>query len=91
MRQVDIKNFERYQITDDNRAENLKWCTQEENMNNPLTAKLMKQTFSNIERNRKISEKMKGEQNHRFGKEGYWKGKIFTNEHKRKLSESHLK
>lgn len=74
-----------------NTVENLRWVSHSDNMHNPITLELLRNNTQSEERNRKISEKMKGEFNHRFGKEGYWKGRRFTEEHRQKLSKAHLK
>ena len=78
-------------VKTDNRVENLRWATHSENMHNTSTLELLRNNTKSEERNRKISEKMKGEHNHRFGKKGYWKGKRFSEEHRHNLSKSHLK
>lgn len=44
-------------IKDDNRAENLRWCTQKENCNNPISIK-------------RLSESQKGEKSVLYGKKG---------------------
>jgi len=74
-------------VTTDNRAENLRWVTQKENCNNPLTkVKMIKsqrkrtsETYSHEkfteERKQKISESHKG--------------RPLSEKHKRKISESH--
>ena len=73
----------------DNRAENLRWVTQKENCNNPLTKKHMSEackgkpgTFKGKthteETKRKMSEAHKGKSR-----------RPFSEEHKRKMSEAH--
>lgn len=63
----------------DNRAENLRWVTAKENMNNPLTRKhvseVTKGRVYTTEHKRKISEARKGQ--------------LLSEEHKRKISEAH--
>ena len=44
----------------DNRIENLRCVTRKENMNNPITKEKMINIWSNLERNKKISESNKG-------------------------------
>ena len=73
-------------IRNDNRVENLRWVTYEENNNNPLTRK-------------KRSETNKGENNPNYGKHHSEetrkkiseasKGKAKSEEHKKKLGEAH--
>ena len=76
--QVDHINTDRH----DNRAENLRWVTNKENSNNPLTRKHMSEAFKGRthteEAKRKISEARKGKP-----------GKPHTEETKRKMSEAH--
>lgn len=75
----------------DNRVENLRWCTHEENMNNPITKKRLSESrigmkFSE-EHKKHLSEKAKtkvGELNNFYGKK-------HTVESKLKMSESHKK
>ena len=62
----------------DNRAENLRWVTYEENQNNPLTKIHIKRGHSNII----LSEE------HKLKIGNSLKGRKFTDEHKRRLSES---
>ena len=72
-------------IKTDNRAENLRWVTQKENCNNPLTRKHASEARQGIEfsaeHKRKISEALKGKPNN-------FKGKTHTEEAKRKISEA---
>lgn len=43
-----------------NNITNLYLCTRKENMNNPITKKRMENCYKNVERNKKISENLKG-------------------------------
>ena len=69
----------------DNRAENLRWVTNKENSNNPLTRKHISDAKQGIvltvEHKHKISEAHKG-------KPGAFKGKTHTEEKKQKITES---
>ena len=69
----------------DNRAENLRWVTAKENMNNPLTIKQLSEGHRGIvltaEHRKKLSESLKG-------KPGTFKGKHHSEETKRKISEA---
>lgn len=56
---------------EDNRAENLRWVTHSENMNNPLTKKKMKEYSPTEETRKKCSKALKG--------------RVFSEEHKRKI------
>ena len=82
-------------IRDDNRIENLRWCTQKENCNNEISKKKMSENHANFkgenhhmygkhhskETKRKISEANKGENHHMYGKH-------HSEETKNKISES---
>lgn len=57
-----------------NRLENLRWCTVKENNRNPITIKRHKEIIFTEERNRKISQSLKGH--------------IISPETKKKISES---
>ena len=86
----------------DNRAENLRWVTHKENMNNPLTRKQNSESKRGMvytaERNRKISESLKGKHlseetrkrmsESKKGNTNY-KGKHLSEETKRKMSAAH--
>ena len=88
----------------DNRAENLRWVTQAENNRNPLTRKHASEVRQGIilifsaDRNRKISEALKGKPKSdehkqniskaRKGKPGYFKGKLLSEEHRSKIGAS---
>ena len=82
-------------IRTDNRAENLRWVTHKENMNNPLTRKHNSESKRGMvftaERNRKISESLKdkplSEEHIRKMSEAL-KGRTFSEEHKKKISEA---
>ena len=65
-------------VRDDNRVENLRWCSQKENCNNPLSKK-------------KYSEAQKGEKHPMFGRTGEkhpFYGKHHSDETKQKISEA---
>ena len=67
----------------DNRVENLRWCTQKENANNPVTIKRYQKSGSRVfseETKKKMSEAKKGNI-------PWNKGKHHTEETKKKLSE----
>lgn len=70
----------------DNRAENLRWVTRKENMNNPNTLKKISESqlghIVTDETKQKISEAHKG-------KTTWNKGKKFSEESKQKMSEAH--
>ena len=61
-------------IKDDNRVDNLRWVTYEENMNNPATkekcSEINKGKTLSEEHKNKISEALKGENNYWYGKFG---------------------
>ena len=61
-------------IKDDNRVDNLRWVTYEENMNNPTTkekcSEINKGKTLSEEHKNKISEALKGENNYWYGKFG---------------------
>ena len=107
-----IPNLENKQFIDhintnktDNRAENLRWVTREENMNNPLTKKKMSEINSgennpmygkkiSEETKNKISESLKGHKVSEETKEKISKsnkGKVKSENHKNKLRNSHKK
>lgn len=77
----DIRSYPEYEIEHingiraDNRLENLKYVTHKENMQNPITKKRLSDAFSGIN-------------NPMYGKPGTMLGKKFSEEHKRKISES---
>lgn len=107
-----IPNLENKQFIDhintnktDNRAENLRWVTREENMNNPLTKKKMSEINSgennpmygkkiSEETKKKISESLEGhevsEKTRKKISESN-KGKVKSENHKNKLRDSHEK
>lgn len=58
-----------------NRVENLRWCTIRENNQNPITRKRHRETIYSEERNRKISQSLKGH--------------VLSDETKKKISQSH--
>lgn len=71
-----------------NHPSNLRWVTRKGNQNNPLTRKHRSEVMSGKKQSeitcKRRSESMKGHK-------GYWTGKKFTEEHKKKLSEAHKK
>lgn len=75
-------------IRDDNRVENLKWCTYEENNNNPITKEKHKGKIITAESRMKMSESQKK----RFETEEPWmKGKSHSEEVKEKISNKNSK
>ena len=52
----------------DNRAENLRWCTQQENLNNPITKEYRLTIFRSNDFRQKCSNLMKGEKGIRIRK-----------------------
>ena len=78
-------------IKTDNRAENLRWVTAKENMNNPLTRKQNSESKRGMvftaERNRKISESLKDKPLSEETKRKM-RGRHLSEETKRKLSEA---
>ena len=78
-------------VKTDNRAENLRWVTHKENMNNPLTRKQNSESKRGMvftaERNRKISESLKDKPLTEETKRKM-RGRHLSEETKRKLSEA---
>lgn len=68
-------------IRNDNRAENLKWCTHKENSNNLLTLEKDKNKTLSEEHKNKISEAHKGKKSPMYGKQQ-------SKEAKKKMSEA---
>lgn len=69
----------------DNRIENLRWCTYEENNNNPVTIEKFKNKIVSVDAKKKMSESQKK----RFESETPWnKGKHQTEETKKKISDA---
>lgn len=107
-----IPNLENKQFIDhintnktDNRVENLRWVTREENMNNPLTKKKMSEINRgennpmygkklSEETKKKISESLEGHEVSEETKKKISesnKGKVKSENHKNKLRDSHEK
>lgn len=78
-------------VKTDNRAENLRWVTNKENCNNPLTRKHMSEKVYTAEHKQKISESNKGRpfsEEHKRKLRKAHKGRPFSEEHRRKISEA---